>query len=157
MKKTILISVIVLTAGLVNAQIINESVVPSSVKATFYSICPEVIVDKIDTVPIKWEKKKTQYLAQFERSNTTKYVIIGLKGNWIETKTSIKVLALPKSATEYIKANYAGKKVIKSLQINHSSGKVTYEVELENAVLYFDADGGFISASKKKISSQSSP
>jgi hypothetical protein len=153
MKKTISILVIVLITRLVGAQIINESAVPSAVKTTFYSICPEVMVNGIDTIPIKWEKEKTQYLAQFEKDNTTKYVIIGLKGNWIETKTSIKAVALPKNATDYIKAHYPENKVISSLQIKRYSGKDTYEVKFENAVLYFDVNGGLISANKKKTSS----
>jgi hypothetical protein len=155
MRRILLILVIVLIARLVNAQIISEPAVPTAIKATFYSICPEAIVDRIDTVPIKWKKERTQYLAQFEKDNTTKYVTIGLKGNWIETKTNIKTVALPKKATDYIKANYPEKKIINSLKVKHFSGKDTYEVELETAILHFDADGVCISAKKKAISQTS--
>jgi hypothetical protein len=143
MKKVILILAIALIGNFAGAQTVKESDVPSVVKKTFFTKYPNIKVDK-------WEKKKTDYLAKFDENSTATCVVIDVKGNWVKTKAHIDASMLPKTASDYMEKTYPGKKITEASKVNHPSGKVSYEAEVSETIIYFDGDGNFVSAGKEK-------
>ena len=143
MKKVILMLAIIIISGFAGAQTVKESDVPASVKKTFSTKYPNSTVDK-------WEKKKTDYLAKFKENSITTCVIIDDKGNWVKTKTHIEASMLPKTASTYMEKTYPGKKITEASKINNSSGKIGYEAEVGETIVYFDSEGNFVSAGKEK-------
>jgi hypothetical protein len=143
MKKAVLILAIAFIASFAGAQTIKEADVPSVVKKTFFSKYPNIKVDK-------WEKKKTDYLAKFDENSTATCVIIDAKGDWIKTKAHIDPSMLPKTANDYMEKTYPGKKITEASQVSHPSGKLSYEAEVGETIVCFDAGGNFVSAEKEK-------
>jgi hypothetical protein len=143
MKKAILILALAFIGGFIGAQTTKESDVPSAVKKTFFTKYPNIKVDK-------WEKKKTDYLAKFDENSTATCVVIDEKGNWVKTRAHIDPSMLPKTANDYMEKTYPGKKITEASQVNHPSGKLSYEAEVGETIIYFDAGGNFVSAEKEK-------
>jgi hypothetical protein len=156
MKKITAILIIVLTSSLINAQSIKEAYVPSEVKATLFTKYKEIIVDKIDTVEIKWVKQKTSYRAQYHKNNEDHWVTIDKQGNWLETRDQIETSALPNTVTGYLKDNYPDQKPSAAFKTESTSCSVTYEVKIGTALLHFDTYGNCVKpkqAKKKTVKS----
>jgi hypothetical protein len=150
MKNKIMILVVVLTTNLIHAQGIKDVYVPSEVKATLFTKYKEIIVDKIDTVEIKWVKRKSAYRAQFHENNEDHWVTIDNQGNWLETRDQIETSALPKTVTIYLKDHYPNQKPSAASKIESTSCTLTYEVKIGTALLHFDTYGSCVRPKKAK-------
>ena len=129
-------------ASLAIAQKIQDKDVPVEVKTTFEKLYP-------NTKKIKWEKEQDHYEASFDLNKVDHSVLFDAKGNVLETEIEIEMKDLPKGVLEYIKANYAGKKVKEAAKITDDKGVVTYEAEIKGIDLLFDESGKFIKETKE--------
>jgi hypothetical protein len=120
---------------------LKEAEVPAAVKAKFAAQYPGVKADK-------WEKENGNYEVGFKKGETKMSLQMDPAGNVTETETAIKVSELPKSVTDYITKNKAGKKIKDAAKIVDGKGVMTYEAEVDKMDLLFDKDGKFIKESK---------
>ena len=148
MKKLIASLLIVTSISFANAQEakekkekkepkMNESEVPAAVKATFNTQYPGVKAEK-------WEKEKGNFEVGFHKNKTEMSCLIDASGKLLETETEIAVSELPKSVSDYIAKNKAGKKIKEASKIVDANGTMTWEAEVEKMDLIFDKDGKFI-------------
>ena len=145
-----MILAVVLTTTLIHAQSIKDIYVPSEVKATLFTKYKEIIVDKIDTVEIKWVKEKNAYRAQYHKNNEDHWVTIDNQGNWLETRDQIETTALPNTVTGYLKDHYPDQKPSAVFKIESTSCTVTYEVKLGTRLLHFDTYGNCVKPKNTK-------
>ncbi|MFI5150217.1 MAG: PepSY-like domain-containing protein [Bacteroidia bacterium] len=146
MKKILFAILFCTSALLASAQEAKEgkakdSDIPVAVKATFAKLYPGMKADK-------WEKEKGNYEVAFKKENTKMSLLIDPAGNLQETETAINISELPKSVTDYIAKNKAGKKIKDAAKIVDTKGVMTYEAEVDKMDLLFDKDGKFIKESK---------
>ena len=142
MKKLILLVAVGFTAITANAQKMKDAEVPALVKASFTKQYP-------DTKVAKWEKENGLFEAEFTSNKTEMSVLINGNGTIMETETEINPNQLPESTSRTIATNYPGKKVKEASKIVDSKGKITYEAEIDNMDVLFDADGKFVKEEKK--------
>jgi hypothetical protein len=120
---------------------LTEAEVPAPVKAKFASLYAGVKAEK-------WEKENGNYEVKFHQNKTEMSILVDASGALLETETSIEVSALPKSVSEYVTKNKAGKKIKEASKIVDAKGVTTYEAEVEKMDLIFDKDGKFVKESK---------
>lgn len=113
----------------------NET--PAAVKSKFSSLYPKA-------TSVKWEKENGNYEAEFKLNNVETSVLLDAKGNVIEKETQMEVTALPKMINDYVTKNYPGEKIKEASKIEDSKNNVTYEAEVNNVDLLFDAKGNFV-------------
>lgn len=141
MKKTILsLALLALIGSTAMAQ--NDDA-PAAVKSKFAADYPNV-------KKVKWEKEDGHFEAEFEVNGVETSVVYDASGKKLETETAIEVSALPKAASDYIATKYPGQKVKEAAKITDASGKVTYEAEVKEGDLMFDANGHFIELKSEK-------
>jgi len=140
MKKTILIIVLGVTAANAFAQKIKATEVPTAVKATFSKNYPAAKVDK-------WEKEKTNYEAEFDNGKVETSALFSSTGSLLETEIEIKTGELPKTVSEYVTKNLAGKKIKEASKISDAKKEITYEAEVDGTDYIFDANGNFLKKS----------
>ncbi len=149
MKKIILSVVLAGGLSFANAQEskekkeskLAEAAVPAAVKTKFAALYAGVKAEK-------WEKENGNFEVKFHQGKTEMSVLIDPSGLLLETETKIEVSALPKTVTDYITKNKAGKKIKEAAKIVDSKGVMTFEAEVEKTDLIFDKDGAFIKKSK---------
>ena len=126
-----------------NAQKMNSSELPAAVKSAFEKQYPDV-------KDVDWEKEDCNYEAGFEVNNIETSVVYDVSGNLIETEVEIEVSALPQTAQDYIANNYPKSKISEAAKITDASGTITYEAEVGESDLIFDASGNFVKEIKEK-------
>jgi hypothetical protein len=149
MKKIILICLLGTSLAVSNAQEsketkeskLAESAVPAAVKSKFTSLYPGLKAEK-------WEKENGNFEAGFHKDKIEMSVLIDAAGNLMETETKIAVSELPKSISDYVAKNKAGKKIKEAARIVDAKGVTTFEAEVDKMDLLFDKDGKFIKESK---------
>ena len=141
MKKVIILLAFFAGAVCVNAQKVSEANVPSPVTAQFKTVYPSI-------TQVKWEKENGNYEANFSENKIETSATFNTSGKLLETEQTIAIAALPKSATDYLDKNLAGKKVKEASKIKDAAGKITYEAEVEGIDYTFDNDGKFIKSAK---------
>lgn len=141
MKKTMLIAGMVLIAITSNAQKVKDSEVPAAVKTSFSKLYPSAKVEK-------WEKENGNYEAEFDNNKVETSVLMNASGSLMETEMEIKPSELPKSVSDYVAKNLAGKKIKEASKITDAAGKVSYEAEVDEADYIFDSNGTFL---KKEV------
>lgn len=119
-----------------------EKDVPVAVKAKFASLYPGIKADK-------WEKEGGDYEVSFDKEKSEMTVSFTAAGNLIDTETMIKVADLPDAIEDYITKTYPGEKIKEASKTVDASGKVTYEAEIDEMELIFDADGKFVKSVKE--------
>ena len=120
------------TSSKLYAQEMEGKDVPEAVKTSFqkeYST-----VKKVD-----WEKEDGNYEVAFEMNKTEYSVLFDAEGNKIETEMEIKTSELPKTVSDYVKANYK-KSIKEAAKITDAKGTVTYEAEIKGMDLIFDKE-----------------
>lgn len=138
--KTILITTaaIVFILSNASAQKVKASEVPKAVIDSFNKNFNGVKVEG-------WEKEKDGvYEAEFDLNKVETSATFSVDGKLLETETEIAVSALPKTVTEYLTKNYAGKKIKEAAKIVDAEGKIKYEAEIDKKDLLFDELGNFI-------------
>lgn len=142
MKKTIATSIAVLVTLMVNAQKLKESEVPQAVKESFKNNFKE-------PKEVKWEKEKNgDFEVEFEINKTEQSASFDATGKLLETEIEIAASELPAEAKNYITKTYPGSKIKKAEKITDSQGVVSYEAEVSDLDVMFDANGKFTKAVK---------
>jgi hypothetical protein len=142
MKTLLLILITVLSINCAYSQKINESQLPSPVRAKFQSLHPDI-------KNVSWIKhKKGNYEAEFKQNNNDFGVTIDSIGNLKETEMDMKVSELSKEIHEYVAKNYPDHNITEAAQITYADGKPMYEVEItkgkESADLLFDSSFKYV-------------
>ncbi len=126
-----------------DAQKIKSTEVPAAVKSAFEKQYPDV-------KDVDWEKEDSNYEAEFEVSKIETSVVYDANGTLIETEVEIAVSALPQIAQDYVSKNYPKSKISEAAKITSASDTVTYEAEVGESDLIFDANGNFVKEVKEK-------
>ncbi len=137
MKNTILVLAIGFTTLTAAAQKIKEADVPANVKTAFTKQFP-------GTNAAKWEKENGNYEAEFDLNKVETSALFNSAGVLLETEIEIKTSELPKTVSEYVSKNLAGKKIKEASKITDAKGIVTYEAEVDEADYIFDSKGDFL-------------
>lgn len=143
MKKALfIISAAALFSCGTSAQDLKTSDVPAAVKSAFEKLYPSV-------KDVDWEKEGANYEAEFDLSKVETSVVFDATGNLLETETAIAISELPKEASNYITKTHPGKKIKEAAKITAANGTVTYEAEVDESDLIFDAGGKFVKEIKE--------
>ncbi|MFI5164269.1 MAG: PepSY-like domain-containing protein [Bacteroidia bacterium] len=110
---------------------------PAAVKTKFTSLYP-------GATKVKWKKEDANYEAEFEMNKTEMSCLFDATGNLLETETEIAVTALPKGVSDYVTKNYPGQKIKEASKIVDAKKVTTYEAEVKEGDLIFDANGNFL-------------
>lgn len=92
----------------------------------------------------KWEKEDGNYEAEFKLNGVETSVVYTAAGELKETEVEIKPSELPAAVNAYIAKNHAGASVKEAAKITDAAGVVTYEAEVKDRDLIFDAKGNLI-------------
>jgi hypothetical protein len=137
MKKTVIVLVALFVSTVAYSQKVKEKNVPDAVKIAFKAAYP-------NADDVEWEKEDENYEVEFELNDVDYSVLYTADGTLLETEMEIETEQLPQNVIEYMKANYADKKIKESAKITNNKGVVTYEVEIKGKDVMFDANGNFI-------------
>jgi hypothetical protein len=141
MKKQILSLAFIAIMGLcANAQKVNASKVPATVKAAF--------AKQFAGATAKWEKENGQYEAGFKSDGKDMSALFTAEGTMTESEVSMKPTELPTKVLAYVKANYKGKTIKEGAKITKADGTVNYEAEVNGVDVLFDANGKFLKEAK---------
>lgn len=110
---------------------------PAAVKASFEKLYP-------NATKVKWGKEDTNYEAEFEVNKVEMSCLFDATGKLLETESEIEISALPEKISDYVAKNYAGEKIKEASKIIDSKNITTYEAEVKEGDLVFDAGGNFI-------------
>lgn len=143
MKNVIFISIALILGFSACGQKVKKEDVPASVTAKFTSLYPNV-------KDVKWSKEDANYEAEFEVSDVEMSANFDATGNLIETETELSVSALPTAVKDYIKTNYNDAKIKEAAKIIDAKGVTTFEAEVNDADVIFDAQGKFLKEIKEK-------
>lgn len=136
MKKLIL-AAILLGAFTASLFALGNDDAPAAVKVSFTKLYPNIS-------KVKWGKEDANYEAEFEMNKTEMSCLFDASGNLLETESGIETSDLPKAAADYIGKNYAGQKIKEAAKIVDSKKVTTYEAEVKEGDLIFDANGKFL-------------
>jgi hypothetical protein len=117
-----------------NAQRKSKLKVPENVQTAFTK-------QYNGAVAKKWDKEDGNYEVSFEMNGKKMSALFEPNGNMVESEAAIDATEVPSAATDYIKANYKGKKVKEYAKITKRDGTVVYEAEIGGKDVLFDADG----------------
>jgi hypothetical protein len=141
MKKMFVLMIVMGAISLsARCQKLNESQVPSAVKAAFEK--------KYPSVKASWDKEDASYEANFKKDGKAMSAVIDRNGTIVETETDIPVTDLPKVVQDYMKKNYPGVKIEEAAMIVNANGDVNYEAEVRHKDVIFDVNGKFIKEAK---------
>lgn len=141
MKKLLLLSCSVLVINfVVNAQKLEASKVPSSVKEAF--------AKKFPGSEAKWEMEDGKYEAGFKLNGKIMSALFEANGTMTESEVDIKVSDLPASVLKYVNEHYKGKSIKEGAKITKANGTVTYEAEVDGKDVIFDVNGVFLKEMK---------
>lgn len=137
MKKSIVVfSLFTLFVFTANAQKIDASKVPASVKASFEKQFPGISP--------KWEMENGKYEAGFKSNGKIMSALFETNGALSETEVDIKTDELPVGVLAYVKEHYSGKSIKESAKITKADGTVNYEAEVDGKDIIFDSTGKFL-------------
>ncbi len=142
MKNVILISISLVLGFTACGQKVKKEDVPASVTTKFASLYPKV-------QDAKWSKENVGFEAEFEVNKVEMSANFDASGNLLETETEMNVSELPASIKEYIKTKYNDAKIKEAAKIVDAKNIITYEAEVNDADLIFDAQGKFIKEIKE--------
>ncbi|HLG02207.1 MAG TPA: PepSY-like domain-containing protein [Bacteroidia bacterium] len=135
--KKMLLMLLTLGIGQLNAQNVKESEVPAAAKTKFQSLYP-------NAKNVQWEKEGADYEAEFVENKTETSVVITATGTLVQTEVEISQLMLPSGINAYAQKNLPGKKITEAVKITSANGVITYEAEIGGDDYIFDTEGNFI-------------
>lgn len=117
---------------------------------------PSVVLNAVQAkypgaTDVEWEKKKTNYEAEFKTDSMKLTLLVDGNGKIIQQKKDISNDALPAGILAAVKSAYAGYEIDDVEQIE-KNGTIIYEVELEakgkkDLKLFYSADGKLVTNS----------
>lgn len=130
MKK---IAIVVLCLGFTaaKAQELKEADVPAKVKEAF---AKKYAGSKAQ----EWEKEGSDYEVGFNLNKVESSAVFTADGTFKELEQEIKLMELPKSASDYCAKNYVGYKLTEAEKITDAAGKIMFEAEMEKGKEHFD-------------------
>ena len=135
--KKVFLAAFVLGIFAVSAFAFSGDDAPAAVKASFSKLYPKV-------QKVKWGKEDANYEAEFDMNKSEMSCLFDASGNLLETETEIEVSALPQIVTAYVTRNYQGEKIKEASKIVDAKNVMTYEAEVKEGDLIFDATGAFL-------------
>lgn len=143
MKKISLSICFACIAAFAFAQTVKQNNVPQPVKDALYKMYPNAKVTE-------WEMEDGNYEAEFENNDVETSVVITPAGVHLMTEVEIATSELPQAAQDYVKNNYAGKKISEACKMTTSAGVVSYEAEVAGKDLLFDSTGNYTGTDKEE-------
>jgi hypothetical protein len=137
MKKIVFLITAAFVAISLQAQNVDVSAVPLSVKTKFAKMYPNVKI-------MQWEKEDANYEANFKEDNTEESATYDATGKFVQSEKTLQVTELPKAITDYLAKNSPGKKIKEASQVTDAAGIITYEVQIKKVDYIFDANGNFV-------------
>ncbi len=135
--KTIIVSVLVACATVLNAQ----KQVPDAVKKSFAAKFPDV-------KKVKWEKEDNNWEAGFKKDKKEYSALFSESGQWLETEVEIPVHELPQAVKDAVYKRYPNVVITEAAIIEKADGKKVYEAEIKHngkkADLILDEKGNFL-------------
>ena len=133
MKSIIIVLLaVVLISNTICAQKLSADKVPASVMQAFQAKFPNA--DKTT-----WEMEKTnEYEAEFGLNGEEMSAIFDNTGNWLETETEIKVIALPSSVHKALREDFADFKINEASKIESVKNGNCFEAEIKKGKETFD-------------------
>lgn len=127
------------------SQKIEESKVPTAVKAAFKNKFPQA-------VKASWEMEKKDYEVNFSLDNRQLSANFSPVGKWLETETAVELSKLPKAVSGALAEQFAGY-TVKEADLVEAPGKAAvYEVDVvkgkESLELQFSEKGELL---KKEV------
>lgn len=141
MKKLILLLLAAAFAISVQAQKCKEKDVPAPVKDAFNKEYP-------NSKKTCWGKDSGNYMVAFHNGKAPVSVTYDPSGKRVITEMQTPVEDMPQSIMDYVKKNYPGEIIVEAAQITDAEGVVTYEVQVKDLDLIFDAKGNFVESLK---------
>lgn len=116
---------------------------------------PAVITAKFKTLysnieDVKWSKEDANYEAEFDLNKVETSVVFDASGNALETESEIAVTDLPAIVKDYVKMHYNDAKIKEAAKMVDSKGVTTYEAEVNDADVIFDAQDNFVKEVKEE-------
>jgi len=97
---------------------------------------------------VYWGKDGIHYHAGFFDGKVPGSVTFDIMGKRLITEMQMPVEDLPQPVRDYVEKNYSGEIFKEVARITDADGMITYEVEVKDMDLIFDAKGNFIQALK---------
>lgn len=117
--------------------------VPDNLKAKFGIAYPEATVNG-------WQTEGNYYKVLFMDKNVQQVVVYDTSGNVVRKETELDAVDVPPGISEYYKSNYPDKKAYKVWRAEDSEGRQSYNSLVQDDVIYFDAEGKYQRAEKRK-------
>jgi hypothetical protein len=115
---------------------------PAAAEAAFKKAYPAA-------AQVKWTSEKSDFEVNFKDGKKEMSAVYSAAGVLQETEEEISHASLPAAATAYLKQHYK-EKVKGAEKLTDKNGKVSYEVEVGETEVIFDANGNFIKAEKEE-------
>ncbi|MBS1757593.1 MAG: PepSY-like domain-containing protein [Bacteroidetes bacterium] len=135
-KSMIAMTLAVAVAFGANAQKLDASKVPTTVKESFVKHYPGI--------KTKWEKEGDKYEAGFKKDGKTMSALFDVNGMMTESEVDIKVAELPTVVLHYVREHYKGKTIKEAAKITKADGTVNFEAEVNGKDVLFDEAGKFL-------------
>lgn len=136
MKKFIFLLVPAAFAISAHAQKCKAKDVPSTVTSAFEKDYP-------GANKCYWGKDSGNYMVAFYNGKAPVSVTYKPNGTKMLTEMQLPVEDLPQSIRDYVQKNYPNEIFQNVVQITNDVGTVSYEVEVKDMALEFDANGNF--------------
>lgn len=141
MKKIFLFLLFVVFISELQAQKCKAKDVPEAVRNAFKGAYPDV-------KKTCWGKDSINYQVGFFTGKAPMSVTYDNTGKRIISEMQMPVEDLPQSVRDYVQKNYPGEIYQEAAQITDASGNITYEAQIKDMALVFDAKGNFIESLK---------
>jgi hypothetical protein len=115
--------------------------VPDIVKTSFQKPHP--------SVNDKWKKEGDNFEVNFKQAGHDTPEVVKTDGTILETETAIAVNELPQAAITYIVQHYKGAKIKESAKTVNAAGEITFEAEVNDTGVIFDATGKFLKEARE--------
>lgn len=141
MKKTFFFLLLATFVTQAQAQKIKAKDVPAPVMDAFKKSYPDI-------QKTYWGKDSIHYHVAFYTGKAPMSVTYDSTGKIVIAEMQMPVEELPSGIVEYVQKNYPGEIFKDVAQITDEKGIVTYEIEVKDMDLVFDAKGNLISSEK---------
>lgn len=141
MKKLFLLALLFIFITKAEAQKCKAKDVPAAVMSAFKNAYPK-------ETKCYWGKDSINYQVSFFNGKAPVSVTYSVDGKRIMTEMQMPVEDLPQSVRDYVEKKFPGEIFQDVAQITDAEGMVTYEVQVKDMDLVFDAKGNFLKSMK---------
>lgn len=134
MKKTLMFATLLFACSACEAQDLRPEEVPAAVQAALTKAHPQA-------KHVRWERENSLYEAEFRIGYAAHTVLLDNQGKILEMEEAILVNQLPAPAIAYLDQHHHAAPLKRVEKVTDTYGKVTYEVDIKDLDLYFDAEG----------------